>query len=107
MLTKFVVTSLMDQNTKGFFTHGTGHGVGIEVHELPNTNSGNKELLPKNAVVTVEPGIYIPNVGGVRIEDTTLVTEGEPINFTGLADKSMYQNQNKYKPPAGGFLIRV
>ncbi|KEZ23331.1 aminopeptidase P family protein [Ureaplasma diversum] len=72
---------------KGYFTHGTGHGVGIEVHELPNTNGANKEKLPENAVVTVEPGIYIPNVGGVRIEDTIVVKNGQAIVLTRLAPK--------------------
>lgn len=57
-----------------YFTHGTGHGLGIEIHEEPyNAVSGDKALEP-GMCVTVEPGIYIPNVGGVRIEDDILVT---------------------------------
>ncbi|MCV3743354.1 aminopeptidase P family protein [Ureaplasma sp. ES3154-GEN] len=70
-----------------YFTHGTGHGVGIEVHELPNTNQGNNELLFNYAVVTVEPGIYIPNVGGVRIEDTIAIIDGKPVVLTKNAPK--------------------
>lgn len=88
---KFVDTvcrNIIDNSKfKGYFTHGTGHGLGIEVHELPNTNSRNEEKLPLNAVVTVEPGIYIPNIGGVRIEDSIVVKDGKPIILTGLAPK--------------------
>ncbi len=58
-----------------YFTHGTGHGLGIEVHELPNTNSANETILEEGHVVTVEPGIYIDGIGGVRIEDDILVTK--------------------------------
>ncbi|AOG60636.1 Xaa-Pro dipeptidase [Spiroplasma helicoides] len=58
-----------------YFTHGTGHGIGIEIHEAPNNApSGNIALTP-GMCVTVEPGIYIPGVGGVRIEDDILVTK--------------------------------
>lgn len=64
---------------KGLFVHGTGHGVGLEVHELPNVNTVNKELFKVNNVITIEPGIYKPNVGGVRIEDTIVVQNNKPI----------------------------
>lgn len=58
-----------------WFTHSTGHGVGIEVHEMPRLAKGQKQKLEPGMVVTVEPGIYIPEEGGVRIEDMVLVTE--------------------------------
>ncbi len=57
-----------------FFEHGTGHGVGLQVHELPRITRKGKEILKENMVFTVEPGIYLPGVGGVRIEDMVLVT---------------------------------
>ncbi|MCK5534866.1 aminopeptidase P family protein [bacterium] len=58
-----------------FFVHGLGHGVGIDVHELPYLNSRSKEVLTEGMVFTVEPGIYVPGVGGMRIEDMILVTK--------------------------------
>src|SRR4029077_5900122 len=56
-----------------FFTHSTGHGVGIEVHEQPRLAKGQTQKLAPGMVVTIEPGIYIPEEGGVRIEDMVLV----------------------------------
>jgi Xaa-Pro aminopeptidase len=52
-----------------FFGHATGHGVGLRVHEKPRLGKNNETVLPENCVVTIEPGIYIPATGGVRIED--------------------------------------
>lgn len=56
------------------FVHGTGHGVGLMIHEAPWVNGQATDTLPAHTVVTVEPGIYLPGLGGVRIEDTVLVT---------------------------------
>jgi Xaa-Pro aminopeptidase len=55
--------------------HGVGHGVGRLIHEEPRTNQANKKPLPINSVVTIEPGIYDNKVGGVRIEDTVVITK--------------------------------
>ena len=62
------------------YPHGLGHGVGLEVHEAPTLNAKSTEVLESNMVITIEPGIYIPNKFGVRIEDLAIVTDFGIIN---------------------------
>ena len=65
-----------------FFNHSTGHGIGLEVHTLPRIHKNNKQLLKPNQVITIEPGIYLPDWGGVRIEDDCLIQKNKclPLN---------------------------
>ena len=57
-----------------YFGHGLGHGVGLAVHEDPTINAENKNVLQEGMVFTIEPGVYVPNLGGVRLEDMVRVT---------------------------------
>jgi Xaa-Pro aminopeptidase len=66
---------------QGFF-HGTGHGLGLEIHESPRVGSTSSGKLEPGHVVTVEPGLYYPDLGGVRLEDVALVTKTRPRNLT-------------------------
>ena len=66
---------------QGFF-HGTGHGLGLEIHEAPRVGATSLGALKTGQVVTVEPGLYYPEIGGVRLEDVALVTAKHPRNLT-------------------------
>ncbi len=57
------------------FSHSTGHGVGLDIHEMPRVSQGSKDILQEGEIITVEPGVYLGDYGGVRIEDTCLVTK--------------------------------
>jgi Xaa-Pro aminopeptidase len=66
-----------------YFVHSTGHGVGLDIHERPSLSPRSKDRLAEGMVVTVEPGVYIPGVGGIRIEDMVRVTgrRGERVTY--------------------------
>jgi len=69
------------------FGHALGHSVGVEIHEMPTFSTACKEILKNNMVLTVEPGIYIENLGGVRIEDTVVIMEKNPKILTKTCKK--------------------
>ena len=82
VVTTFTAAGCQTRHTKtgsvGFF-HGTGHGLGLAVHEAPRISGSIAMPLKKGAVVTVEPGLYYPEIGGCRIEDVVQVTTRAPL----------------------------
>jgi Xaa-Pro aminopeptidase len=71
-----------------YFSHATGHGVGLEVHEAPRLASNSNDILKPQMVVTIEPGLYIPGLWGIRIEDTVLVKKNSCEKLTKM-DKEL------------------
>src|SRR5205823_5221846 len=81
---------------QGFF-HGTGHGLGLEIHESPRMGTHSTGRLKPGQVVTVEPGLYYPEIGGVRLEDVALITKTKPRNLTRF--------ETGATPPFGGAYV--
>ncbi len=75
---------IYSQGYEGCFGHATGHGVGLDIHELPTVSTKSDVVLKKGMVITVEPGIYLKDKFGVRIEDTVVVTENGYKSFAAI-----------------------
>ena len=76
------VKVISDAGYGDYYKHGLGHGVGVEIHEQPNFNRRNLDPIPAGAVITIEPGIYLPGKFGIRLEDFGVVTEDGYEPFT-------------------------
>lgn len=86
---KFARDVLEERGYGKYFTHSLGHGVGLEIHELPNLSPKRNAPLEENSVFTVEPGVYIDGKFGIRIEDTCHMKNGKAVRFF-KDDKSLY-----------------
>jgi Xaa-Pro aminopeptidase len=73
-----------------YFLHGTGHGVGLEIHEEPRIGPGTRERLRAGQVITLEPGVYLPPWGGVRIEDLVEVRASGAETLTPLSTELIW-----------------
>ncbi len=75
---------IKDHGYGEYFRHGTGHGVGVDVHEAPAVTPRIESTLEENMVITIEPGVYLPHVGGVRLEDMIVIRMGQAEVLTSL-----------------------
>jgi Xaa-Pro aminopeptidase len=82
-------SSIAESGYGDLFGHGTGHGVGLRIHERPRLAKGVEAALPENSVVTIEPGVYVPGLGGVRIEDMVVLQKGGGTAITHTPRKLM------------------
>jgi len=73
---------ITDNGYGEYYNHGTGHGVGLAIHELPVLNAASGDIIEDNMVYTIEPGIYVPGLGGVRIEDMCVGGKGNLYSFS-------------------------
>lgn len=90
-LAKKYLSQTYSENKDPLISHGLGHGVGLDIHELPNLKENSEDRLKENQIITIEPGIYVNELGGVRIEDTILITK-EGAKILTNAPKSLRAN---------------
>jgi Xaa-Pro aminopeptidase len=76
--------AIADAGFGEYFTHGLGHGLGLEVHEMPRVRGNSDDTLEEGHVITIEPGIYLPEWGGIRLEDDYLIAKDGAIRLTTL-----------------------
>ncbi|MDP3993957.1 MAG: M24 family metallopeptidase [bacterium] len=91
----FLAVRVLDEKKLGkYFIHNLGHGTGLEIHELPNLSPNSKDILRDGMVFSVEPGVYIPKYGGIRIEDLVYLKSGKLRKFvsvpTGLEENIIF-----------------
>lgn len=75
------VEILAEKKLSKFFIHSLGHGTGLEIHELPNLSPNSRDILQDNMVFSIEPGVYLPKIGGIRIEDLVYLEKGKVKKF--------------------------
>lgn len=93
-----LAAEIIDANGYGeYFTHGLGHSLGLDIHEEPRLSPRYEQKLQSNVLITVEPGIYVPNVGGVRIEDLLVIKEDRVIDLTSSEKILLYYRKNQYR----------
>lgn len=81
------VSILAEKHLEKYFIHSLGHGTGLEIHELPNLSPKSKDVLQDGMVFSIEPGVYIPKLGGIRIEDLVYLEKGECKKFINVPTK--------------------
>ncbi|MEG0283469.1 MAG: aminopeptidase P family protein [Erysipelotrichales bacterium] len=81
---------IKEQGYGEYFNHGLGHSIGLEIHELPYVSPTSHEILETNQIITIEPGIYIPELGGIRIEDDVLITKDGAIQLNRSSKELIY-----------------
>ena len=86
---KNILAALKKKKLDNKYLHSTGHGVGIDIHEEPRVSIKTEDRLNCGEVITIEPGIYLPDKFGIRIEDTVVITKTKYLSLTGMIGKSL------------------
>ena len=81
------VKVLAEKKLDKYFIHSLGHGTGLEIHELPNLSPKSKDVMQDGMVFSIEPGVYIPKLGGIRIEDLVYLEQGQVKKFINVSTK--------------------